>query len=103
MAKLLGTRSLHYLTKEEQALWVDGGKRVLYQEGPVSGMRHPDDLLARFEKDGRFADGSLMFCGTHAVHGGLRPAARFEFELEDPVRGRKIAHGYDVVSLPILG
>ena len=82
---------------------VDGGKRVLYQEGPVSGMRHPDDLLARFEKDGRFADGSLMFCGTHAVHGGLRPAARFEFELEDPVRGRKIAHGYDVVSLPILG
>jgi hypothetical protein len=44
-----------------------------------------------------------MFCGTLAVHGGLRPAERFEFELEDPVRGRKIHHGYSVVSLPNLG
>jgi hypothetical protein len=43
-----------------------------------------------------------MFCGTLPVHGGLRPQ-RFEFELEDPVKGRKIQHGYDVVSLPILG
>ena len=28
---------------------------------------------------------TLMFCGTLAVHGGLRPAEKFEFELEDPV------------------
>jgi hypothetical protein len=82
---------------------VDGSKRALYQEGSVAAMRSPEDLLARFEKDSHFSDGSLMFCGTLAVHGGLRPAQRFEFELEDPVRGRKISHGYDVVSLPILG
>ena len=79
-----------------------GGKRTLYQEGPVSAMRHPEDLLARFARGG-LADGTLMFCGTLAVHGGLKPAQRFEFELEDPVKGRKIQHGYDVVSLPILG
>jgi hypothetical protein len=59
-------------------------------------------LIARFSK-GALADGTLMFCGTLAVHGGLRPAQRFEFELEDPVRKRKIQHGYDVVSLPNLG
>ena len=79
-----------------------GGVRALYQEGPVATMRHPEDLLARFSKSG-LADGTLMFCGTLAVHGGLRPAQRFEFELEDPVKGRKIQHGYDVVSLPIFG
>jgi hypothetical protein len=81
---------------------VIGGARVLYQEGTVAAMRHPEDLLARYAKAG-LAEGTLMFCGTHAVHGGIRPAPRFEFELEDPVRGRKIQHGYDVVSLPNLG
>ena len=78
------------------------GKRVLYQEGSVAAMRHPDDLIERYAKGG-LAEDTLMFCGTHAVHGGVRPAARFEFELEDPVLQRKIAHGYDVVTLPIFG
>ena len=81
---------------------VIGGQRVLYQEGSVAAMRHPGDLIGRYAKGG-LAEGTLMFCGTLAVHGGLRPAERFEFELEDPVLHRKIAHGYDVVSLPILG
>ena len=78
------------------------GKRTLYQGGSVAAMRHPEDLIARYAKAG-LAEGTLMFCGTLAVHGGLRPAERFEFELEDPVRGRKIHHGYSVVSLPNLG
>jgi hypothetical protein len=30
--------------------------------------------------------------------GGIRPASRFEFELEDPVLKRKISHGYDVID-----
>ena len=81
---------------------VIGGARVLYQEGSVAAMRHPEDLIARYSKAG-LAEGTLMFCGTLAVHGGIRPAVRFEFELEDPVIGRKIQHGYDVVSLPNLG
>lgn len=81
---------------------VEGGTRALYQEGSVAAMREPKDLIQRFAKEG-LADGTLMFCGTLAVHGGLRPAPRFEFELVDPVRGRTISHGYDIVSLPILG
>lgn len=81
---------------------VIGGSRVLYQEGSVAAMRHPEDLLARYAKAG-LAEDTLMFCGTLAVHGGVRPAPRFEFEIEDPVRGRTIQHGYDVISLPNLG
>jgi hypothetical protein len=78
------------------------GKRALYQEGSVAAMRHPEDLIARYAKGG-LNEGTLMFGGTLAVHGGIRPAERFEFELEDPVRGRTIHHGYSVVSLPNLG
>jgi hypothetical protein len=44
-----------------------------------------------------------MFGGTFAAKGGIRPATRFEFELEDPVLKRKIGHGYDVIELPVLG
>ena len=35
--------------------------------------------------------------------GGVRPATRFEGELEDPVVGRKISFGYDVKTLPVAG
>ncbi len=41
-----------------------------------------------------------MFCGTFAIIGEVRGAARFEMEIEDPVLGRKIAHGYNVTTLP---
>jgi len=79
------------------------GQRVLYQEGSVAAMRHPADLIARYERDGRWSDGTMMFCGTLAVHGGVRAAERFEFELEDPVRRRKIQHAYSILSLPNRG
>jgi hypothetical protein len=36
------------------------------------------------------------------VRGGIRPASRFEIEMEDPVRDRRIAHAYDVVTLPMV-
>jgi len=46
---------------------------------------------------------TLMFCGTLAARGGVRPTERFEFEIQDPVLGRSIAHGYSVRVLPVLG
>lgn len=81
----------------------ENGARTLYQEGEVSGMLTPADLLARYGSGGKLADGTLMFCGTFAAKGGIRPSPRFEFELEDPVLGRKISHAYGMTSLPVLG
>ena len=81
----------------------EGGARVLYQEGAVAAMIAPRDLLARHAKDGRLAENTLMFCGTLAAKGGVRPTAQFAFEIEDPVRNRKIQHAYGVRSLPVLG
>jgi hypothetical protein len=44
-----------------------------------------------------------MLGGTLAARGGIRPSRRFEYELEDPVLGRRIVHGYDVHELPVRG
>lgn len=82
---------------------VEGGKRVLYQEGAVTAMMDPSALIARHVGSGRLPEGTLMFGGTLAAHGGVRPTSEFAFEIEDPVLGRKIAHAYRVRTLPILG
>lgn len=79
------------------------GERMLYQEGTLDAMLPVDDLIARGFPGGKLPDGCAMFGGTFAAKGGIRPADRFEFELEDPVLKRVINHGYDVVTLPVLG
>jgi hypothetical protein len=80
------------------------GERVLYQEGPITAMHAPDDLLARFvSRSGTFEEGSGMLCGTLAAIGGIRPAQQFEVVLEDPVLGRTLRHSYTVESLAIHG
>jgi Protein of unknown function (DUF2848) len=81
---------------------VIGGARTLYQEGPLAAMRHPDDLIARSTGGGSLAPGTIMFCGTLGAKGGIRPAARFEMELDDPVRQRRMTHAYDIINLPVI-
>ena len=80
-----------------------GGQRVLYLEGTLDHMLPAKDLIARGFGGKGLPDGCAMFCGTFAAKGGIRPASRFEFEMEDPVLKRKISHGYDVVTMPVLG
>lgn len=77
--------------------WADG---ALYQEGPVSAMRSPEDLTQRY---GGLAPGAAMFCGTLAAMGGIRPATVFRMELEDPVLKRRLQHEYRINVLPVEG
>lgn len=77
--------------------WADG---ALYQEGPVTAVRSPEDLMHRY---GGLRPGMAMFCGTLAAKGGIRPARKFSMELEDPVLGRKLLHAYAVEALPVEG
>jgi len=78
------------------------GERVLYQEGTLRGLRHPTDLIARYSAGKPLAEGSVMMGGTMPAIGGIRPATRFEMELEDPDTGNRIAHAYDIEALPIV-
>jgi hypothetical protein len=82
--------------------WI-GGSRVLYQEGMLDAMLPVADLIRYGFGGAALPDGCAMFGGTFAAKGGIRPASRFEFELEDPVLKRVIRHGYDVIELPVLG
>jgi hypothetical protein len=76
--------------------WSDG---ELYQEGPVTAMRSPEDLMGRYP----LKSGYTMFCGTLAAKGGIRPGSVFRMELEDPVLKRTLRHEYRVKVLPVLG
>ena len=76
--------------------WTDG---ELYQEGPVTAMRSPEDLMGRYPLE----PGWAMFCGTLAAKGGIRPGKVFRMELEDPVRKKKLAHEYRIDVLPVEG
>jgi len=91
------------------------GVRVAYQDGTLAGMRPPADLMTRYgtSKYGKshapkghakptLPPDAVMFCGTLAAIGGIRPATRFEMELEDPVLGRTMKHAYDIAVLPVV-
>ena len=82
--------------------WIEGA-RVLYQEGRLDSMLPVAELIQRGFGGKGLPDGCAMFGGTFAAKGGIRPASRFEFELEDPVLKRSIRHAYDVIELPVLG
>jgi hypothetical protein len=79
------------------------GERRLYQEGAVAGMRPPPELIGLYTDGGTLPQGSAMFCGTLAVHGGIAAADIFEMELEDPVLRRIIRHSYTIETLPVEG
>ena len=78
------------------------GKHLKYQEGPLSAMRNPSDLMSRACGTEKFLTGTIMFCGTLGAIGGIRPAAHFSALLEDPILGREMSCEYDIDVLPVV-
>ena len=94
----------HWVKLKLRSYVPDGGKRRrLYQEGPVTNMRSPEELIKLYSGGDKLKAGTAMFCGTFAVHGEISYSGTFDMELEDPVLGRKLTHGYKIVSLPDEG
>jgi hypothetical protein len=79
------------------------GKDLLYQEGSVTALRHPTNLLEAYVRDTQqqFGPGTCIFCGTLAAKNKITWAESFHLELEDPVLKRKLIHDYDLRVLPI--
>jgi hypothetical protein len=82
--------------------WVTrGGKRDLYQEGAVTRMLAPEDVIGRYTRgSSSLPVGTAMFCGTMPLLAPMGPAELFEMEIEDPVRGVKLQHSYRTRTLP---
>lgn len=73
--------------------------RDLYQEGELGTNLSALQLIQLYTQGGGLGEGAVMFCGTLPVRGGLRSAARFQLELEDPVLHRSLRHSYGIREL----
>ena len=84
----------------------EGEDWVAYQEGTLASIRPLTELLAgspATQGGTRLQPGTAMMCGTFAVlSGGVRPAEAFRMEMIDDKLGRRIEHGYRMVSLPVI-
>lgn len=80
----------------------ENGRKVPYQEGLLSRIRPMRELIAGWRGDKRLPSGVAMFCGTLPAIGGIRPSTRFDMEIEDPVLGRTLSHGYTIEALPVV-
>ncbi len=78
----------------------EGGKEVLYQDGPLSTLKNPLELIEGYFQSTPMPEGYGMTCGTVGAIGGIRPAAQFTMELYDPRRERSIRHTYVAEVLP---
>jgi uncharacterized protein (TIGR02444 family) len=78
------------------------GERVLYQEGPMAGVRQPREIISKYTDGADLPSGTILLLGTVPAIGGIRHGDRFEMELIDPVLDRRIVHAYDIDSLPIV-
>jgi len=91
----------HWDSLEMRCWRVRDGERALYQEGKVTRLLDPRDLIQRLTGESSLPSGTAMFCGTQAVIGELGHGEAFEVELHDPVRNRTLRHAYRVQSLAV--
>jgi hypothetical protein len=77
------------------------GKQIPYQEGTLSRLMAPGDLMAFVRsKTGGPLDGTIIFSGTMAaLSGGFVYGSRLSAELLDPKLNRRLAMQYDVQPL----
>jgi hypothetical protein len=73
---------------------------VLYQEGSLATLRDPLELARAYGDNAQLNAGSVLYCGTLPVRGGIRFSDHMTLELHDPVLGRSIRHEYSIVALP---
>ncbi|MBU64890.1 MAG: hypothetical protein CL858_05440 [Cupriavidus sp.] len=91
----------HWDALEMRCWRVRDGQRALYQEGKVTRLLDPRDLIERLTGEAQLPPGTAMFCGTQAVIGELGHGDAFEVELHDPVRNRTLRHAYRVEALAV--
>lgn len=81
--------------------WIEeNGKNIPYQNGELSSLLHPLELIEKFFHTPVMPEGYVMTCGTVATIGGIKSASTFKMQLYDPVLNRTIEHKYIIKELP---
>ena len=88
-----------------RAYILENGERTLYQEGPVTrDARSADADRAIRRQETSSQEGTLMFCGTLAAHGGVRPSDDFRVRARRSRCWReRFSIDYRTQALPVLG
>ncbi len=87
----------------ELRAWINvNGDWVTYQQGALSSLLTPIDLLSRYFAAGQVEEGFAISCGTLSAIGGIRPSSEFRMALHDPVLNRTLEHTYITGSLPVI-
>lgn len=76
------------------------GTRELYQEGTMSHLRGPLELMKNLP-EGQLPLGAALFCGTQPFQTEPGWGEVFELELHDPKLGRSLIHSYRVQALSV--
>lgn len=79
---------------------IENDSEVLYQEGPLSTLQNPMNLIKGHFNQDSIPAGAGMTCGTVGAIGGIRPSHTFIMELYDPQLQRSITHRYTLDVLP---
>ncbi|MDO5037300.1 MAG: DUF2848 family protein [Tissierellia bacterium] len=79
---------------------LEDGQTILYQEGSVKDMLHPDEIIKELSTFYKEEDDYLVFSGSIAnLIGRFEYGDEFIYELEDPVWSRSIKGKYEVVNI----
>ena len=91
----------HWDQIEIRSWAVRGGERIPYQEATVSILLSPEELLERVRREVHSdVDGLSIYSGTPPLTTGeFVYAERFEAEMYDPVRNKRISLSYKVRTL----
>lgn len=74
----------------------------LYQEGPLSSLLSPAELIKQQFDDGELPNCTAITCGTVTTVGQIRTAPTFIMELHDPHLERNLRHEYFAEVLPLV-
>ncbi|MEW6082805.1 MAG: DUF2848 family protein [Bacillota bacterium] len=82
--------------------WTGRGRKTMYQEAALSLILTPGDLLEHMKRHVTGSlEGAVVYSGTVAALAkeGLGVSDYFEFEMEDPVRNRRIQGAYAIQKI----
>ncbi|HLS16874.1 MAG TPA: DUF2848 family protein [Paenalcaligenes sp.] len=92
----------HWDELEMRAWLVNEGHPDLYQEGSLSSLLPPLELVKHHFGTDELPNNTAITCGTVTTVGRIRTAPTFVMELYDPRLERNLRHEYFIETLPLV-